>query len=174
MTWDRIDFETGIITVDRQYRRDHSKGSKEYQFTSTKNGKARFISPAQFVLDALKSERKKQMENKLRYGSAFENKNGFVFADEIGRPLKYATINDHLKSLLKANGIEDMHFHSLRHSFATLSIQNGDDIKTVSETLGHSTTAFTADVYQHVTAVMRKRSGERMQSLIESIKKGVG
>ena len=175
LTWDRIDFETGIITVDRQYRRDHSKGSKEYQFTSTKNGKARFISPAQFVLDALKSERKKQMQNRLRYGSAFENKNGFVFTDEIGRPLKYSTINDRLKSLLKANGIdEDIHFHSLRHSFATLSIQNGDDIKTVSETLGHSTAAFTMDQYAHVTQAMRKRSGERMQSLIESIKKGVG
>jgi integrase len=51
----------------------------------------------------------------------------------------------------------------------TLTIQNGDDIKTVSENLGHATMAFTLDVYGHVTDKMRKDSADRMQAYIESL-----
>ena len=58
-------------------------------------------------------------------------------------------------------------FHDLRHSFATISLENGDDVKTVSENLGHATVAFTMDVYAHVTEAMKKRSGDRMQEFIE-------
>ena len=60
-------------------------------------------------------------------------------------------------------------FHDLRHSFATISLQNGDDIKTVSENLGHATVAFTLDVYGHVTEKMRKDSADRMQKYIDSV-----
>ena len=50
-----------------------------------------------------------------------------------------------------------------------LSLQNGDDIKTVSENLGHETVAFTLDVYGHVTEKMKKDSADRMQAFIESL-----
>ena len=62
-------------------------------------------------------------------------------------------------------------FHDLRHSFATISLENGEDIKTVSENLGHATVAFTMDTYAHVTEAMKKRSGERMQEFIERARK---
>jgi len=60
-------------------------------------------------------------------------------------------------------------FHDLRHSFAAISLQNGDDIKTVSENLGHATVAFTLDVYGHVTDKMKKDSADRMQAYISSL-----
>ena len=66
-------------------------------------------------------------------------------------------------------GKAKIRFHDLRHSFATISLQNGDDIKTVSENLGHATVAFTLDVYGHVTDKMRKDSADRMQAYIESL-----
>ncbi len=53
--------------------------------------------------------------------------------------------------------------------YAVISLQNGDDIKTVSENLGHATVAFTLDVYGHVTDKMRKDSADRMQAYIESL-----
>ena len=65
--------------------------------------------------------------------------------------------------------IPDLRFHDLRHTFATLSIQNGDDIKTVSESLGHATVAFTLDIYGHVTDQMRKDSADRMQRFYDSL-----
>ena len=59
-----------------------------------------------------------------------------------------------------------MRFHDLRHIYATLSIQNGDDINTVSESPGHATVAFMPDVYGRVTDTMRKASADRMQAFI--------
>jgi len=51
-----------------------------------------------------------------------------------------------------------------------LSLQNGDDIKTVSENLGHATVAFTLDTYGHVTEKMKQDSANRMQALINASK----
>ena len=65
--------------------------------------------------------------------------------------------------------IPETRFHDLRHTYATISIQNKDDIKTVSENLGHATVAFTLDVYGHATDQMRKDSADRMQAYIDSI-----
>ena len=58
----------------------------------------------------------------------------------------------------------------MRHSFAVASLQNGDDIKTVQENLGHHTAAFTLDVYGHVTEKMRRDSANRMQQFITSVR----
>lgn len=172
LTWDCVDFENGTITVEKQLRRDHGTAGEEYTFTSPKNGKKRIIAPAQFVFDALKQERTKQIENKLKHGRDFSNGSNLVFTNEIGGHLCGGTIYDHWKAILKANGIEkNIRFHDLRHSFATISLENGEDIKTVSENLGHSTVAFTMDTYAHVTEAMKKRSGERMQEYIEKARK---
>ena len=66
-------------------------------------------------------------------------------------------------------GMPEGRFHDPRHTFATLSLQNGTDIKTVSESLGHATTAFTMDRYGHVSQAMLKNGADRMQNLIENL-----
>ena len=73
------------------------------------------------------------------------------------------------KKRASAIGMPDLRFHDLRHTYATISLLNGDDIKTVSENLGHATVAFTLDVYGHVTDSMRKASSDRMQNFFESL-----
>jgi len=88
---------------------------------------------------------------------------------ELGQHLTSVTVYNHLKRVLEKIGLGHIRFHDLGHSFAALSIQNGDDIKTVSENLGHATVAFTLDVYGHVTEKMRKDSADRMQAYFESI-----
>ena len=60
-------------------------------------------------------------------------------------------------------------FHDLRHTFATISLENGDNIKTVSENLGHATVAFTLDVYGHVSDEMRRESAAKMQTFYENL-----
>ena len=57
----------------------------------------------------------------------------------------------------------------MRHTFAVLSLENGDDIKTVQGNLGHATAAFTLDVYGHVSDTMQKASAERMERFVQSI-----
>ncbi|HCG66959.1 MAG TPA: hypothetical protein DEW37_10160 [Oscillibacter sp.] len=60
-------------------------------------------------------------------------------------------------------------FHGLRRTFAVASIKSGDDIKTVQESLGHATAAFTLDVYGHVTKQMKQDSAVRMEQFIKSV-----
>ncbi len=59
--------------------------------------------------------------------------------------------------------------NDLRHTYAVVSIQSGDDIKTVQENLGHATAAFTLDVYGHVTDKMKQESANWMERFIRSV-----
>ena len=69
--------------------------------------------------------------------------------------------------LTQKAGVRKLNFRALRHTFATLSIQNGTDIKTVSTTLGHATAAYTLDIYTHITEDTLKNS---VQHMCEKIK----
>jgi integrase len=73
------------------------------------------------------------------------------------------------KKLLRDNNLPDIRLHDLRHTAATLMLQNGDDVKTVQDALGHHSAAFTLDVYGHVTERMKKESAERMEAFIKGI-----
>lgn len=59
----------------------------------------------------------------------------------------------------EAAGPPKVRFHDLRHTFATLALQNGVDIKTVSGMLGHFSAGFTLDTYAHVTSAAQATSG---------------
>ena len=77
----------------------------------------------------------------------------------------------HHKKIAAKAGAPDARVHDLRHTFAVLSLQNGDDVKTVQENLGHATAAFTLDVYGHVSERMKEDSAARMQGYFENLKK---
>ena len=66
--------------------------------------------------------------------------------------------------------LPDNRFHDLRHSFAVNSLQAGDNIKNVQANLGHATSAFTMDVYCHVSQSMARESAARTQAFYESVK----
>lgn len=170
LTWPCVDFEKGIIRIEKQYKRERKiDGGNNYRFDTLKNGKKRSISPAPVVFDILKRVKVKQAENRLKYGENYDNPDELVFTDEIGGHLCQPTVWKHFKQRVTAIGLPDVRFHDLRHSFATISLENGDDIKTVSENLGHATVAFTLDVYGHVTDKMKKESADRMQNYYQSI-----
>jgi integrase len=65
--------------------------------------------------------------------------------------------------------VPESRVHDLRHTFAVLSLQNGDPIKTVQDKPGHPTVAFTLDVYGHVSEKMKEDSAARMQQYIENM-----
>ena len=60
-------------------------------------------------------------------------------------------------------------FHDLRHTYAMLSLQNGDDVKTVQHNVGHASASFTLDVYGHVSQRMQQESADRMQHFYETL-----
>ena len=60
-------------------------------------------------------------------------------------------------------------FHDLRHTYVTLVLEQGTNIKTVSSSLAHATVAFTLDVYGHVDEKMQQDSADRMQAFLEAL-----
>ena len=92
-----------------------------------------------------------------------------MFTNEFGKHLYPNGIERNVKKVFSDMGRPDLRFHDLRHSYATLALQNGDDLKTVSEALGHSSVAITADVYASVSQRMRQDSANRMEAFIQSL-----
>ena len=69
-------------------------------------------------------------------------------------------------------GEKYLRFHDLRHSFAVVSLENGDNVKVVQEALGHYSAAFTIDTYGHITKRAQTESANRMQSFYQELKIG--
>ena len=175
LTWDCIDFDKGTITIYRQYRKERNFGAKGvYKFSPLKNNKPRTITPASTVLETLKRVKSEQESFAKSSEGMYNNPEGFVFTNHKGKPIPASTIYGNFKRIAKKIGCPEARYHDLRHTFATLSLQNGDDIKTVSSNLGHATVAFTLDIYGHVSEQMKKDSAERMEKLIKGTLKGTG
>jgi len=75
-----------------------------------------------------------------------------------------------MKKLLKRAKIDEIRFHDLRHTFATLSLQNGVDIKTLSNILGHYSAGFTLDTYMHVTTQMQEDAANKIGGFMDGVK----
>ena len=73
------------------------------------------------------------------------------------------------KKILKDAGLPHIRFHDLRHTFATVALQNGVDVKTVSNMLGHYDAGFTLRIYTHATRQMQESAAEKMGSFMERV-----
>lgn len=164
LQWQCVDFSKGTILIDKQlsWLRKNDKGRL---LVKTKNGKERKISPPAEVMKHLQRVKRRQAEWQLKAGSRWNNELGLVFTNERGRYLSQTTIQHRFKRICRSIGLE-RHFHDMRHTFATEGIRIGIPIKTVSETLGHYSTAFTMDVYGHATEQMHQEAAERLQIAI--------
>lgn len=167
LTWDCVDFETNSLLINKQHTQ--LRKTKEYVFASLKNDKIRTLTVADEVMDALRRQKKKQEAWAEQAGSAWSNPDDLVFTNELGRYVSNKTLYNRFKRLMRANGFDDLRFHSLRHTFAVNSLRAGDDIKTVQENLGHSTASFTLSTYAHSTPGMKKESANRMGQFIKEL-----
>lgn len=171
LTWDCVDFQNGVLLIDKQLQKQKRVGGGgPYRLVEVKNDRKRLIAPAAQVMNTLRQIRHSQQQNRLLLGPDWQGDMNLVFTHENGRHLTAGTTYACFKRIVKRLGMGRERFHDLRHTYATLSLQNGDDIKTVSETLGHATVAFTLDVYGHVSHQMRRASADRMTAFIDSVK----
>ena len=123
LTWDCIDFDAGIITVEKQLQREHIKGG-EYKLVSNKNDRVRKIMPAPFVLDVLKQQRRTQMEQQLMAGEVWSNPWKLVFTNEVGGHLCATTVYKNFKKIVASIGVPDTRFHDLRHPYVKHTTKN--------------------------------------------------
>ena len=83
-----------------------------------------------------------------------------------GGPISPDSVLHMLHRVLKRAGPPKVRFHDLRHTFATLALQNGVDIKTVSGMLGHFSAGFTLDTYAHVTSAAQRQAAQTMGNVL--------
>ena len=115
----------------------------------------------------LRFHKKKQEWQKESMGKAYED-NNLVFCNEIGKPIDPRSFTRHFERLLKRAGLPKICFHDLRHTFATLSLQEGVSPRTIQESLGHHDAAFTMNTYSHVTEKMKQEATDKIGNLLAS------
>jgi integrase len=166
--WGDVHFEEKYIQV--KYQVIPVKGGIE--ITKPKSEKSiRKVPMTDNVLEILRRYRVKKIEAKLRQGSEYIEKD-LVVSKMNGDLLSPSTVFNMFKRLLKDNNMPDTRFHDLRHAYCSMLINEVDDIelKTISEIMGHSNIAVTAEVYAHL---MYKKKEKAIQGLNEAVSTSV-
>jgi integrase len=149
---------------EARVRRSLSKdGSGRRVFKRTKTEKGRSVSLMPQVVEALRTHRKRQAEERLRYSGLWQDQD-LVFPSKTGTPTDWDNlIARNYKPLRKAARLPDTtRFYDLRHTFATLMLEQGENPKVVQEILGHSQITHTMDTYSHVTPNMQREAFTRL------------
>lgn len=168
LTWDCVDLDNGVITVNKQLQLHQEKGLAAYELVPTKNSRSRTLVASPTVVARLRHRKAEQTQQRLMAGCAWEDSN-LVFTDALGHHLTKPTVYRHYKKAVAAIGRPDARYHDLRHSYAVAAISSGIDIKTVQGNLGHATAAFTLDVYGHVTDRMKREGADKMEDFIRRV-----
>ena len=156
LQWDDLNVKERILTVNKQVTR--MEGELDVTEPKTKNS-VRKVALSQQAVDLLVQEHEQHPDNPILFPSP--RTGGYWSPDAVSR------IN---RKLLKNAGIEEhVRFHDLRHTFATLALQNGVDVKTVSSMLGHYDAGFTLRTYTHATRQKQDEAAQTMGSFMAQV-----
>jgi integrase len=156
LQWSDLDEANCTISVSKQASWD-TEGNLILSQPKTGNS-IREASIPQDAVELLKQEHAKHPDNPWMFPSGRTG--------EMYQPDSVVTLH---KRILKDAGLEHIRFHDLRHTFATLALQNGVDVKTVSSMLGHYDAGFTLRTYTHVTRQMQQKAAEKMGSFMAQV-----
>ena len=161
LKWEYVDLSRGFLIVKYALQRINGVlALKEPKTTKS----MRTIALMDYTVQALKEHKRKQNKIKLLMGSAY-NDQDFVCAWEDGRPYDPHYLGQKFTKLIKQLGYPKIRFHDLRHTHATMLLQQGINPKIVSERLGHSQISVTLDTYSHVLPNIQKEAVSRMEKL---------
>ena len=129
-------------------------------------GLRRTVTIPEVVREELQHHRTAQVEERLQAGARYEN-HDFVFAASNGSPLDWkVVVARHFRPLATKAGLPALRPYDLRHTCATLLLAAGENVKVVSERLGHASAALTLDTYSHVLPDMQQGAAERMETIL--------
>lgn len=162
LKWKDVDMKHRVIYVRgslcRVEQKPDANGKRRatYEILEPKTQKSKRSIP---ILDnayaALQLQRKRQLMDMRKNKEIYHN-NDFVFAREDGQYLDQREFMNQYHAFLKKYNVTNIRFHDLRHTFATLLLEEGISDKTVQELLGHSTISTTMDIYAHISEGMKK------------------
>ena len=101
------------------------------------------------------------------------NPDDLVFANVEGKPLDPSVLTHNFARIAKRSDLQNVRFHDLRHTFASLMLLRGAKPKVISEALGHSSVAFTMDVYSHIIEGMQSDAMALLDEVLPVGKNGI-
>ena len=152
LKWSDLNFSTGELRIERQVY--IIKAEVIISTPKTKASVRIVILPPSLV--KILAEYKKSVDSDWMFPSPLDN----------SRPRNPSSVRKRLQLILERAGCKKVRFHDLRHTFATMALEHGMDIKTLSATIGHVSSATTLDIYSHITDTMQQQAAVRIDRKI--------
>ena len=144
LKWSDLNFATGELRIERQVY--IIKAEVIISAPKTKASIRTVILPPS-LLKTLAAH-KETVDSEWMFPSPTDN----------GRPRNPSSVRKRLQLILERAGCKKVRFHDLRHTFATMALEHGMDVKTLSATIGHVSSATTLDIYSHITDTMQRQA----------------
>jgi integrase len=161
--WEDLDLDGGTATIHRSLQRTRSQGLTVLN-TKTLASERRIALPTECI-NSLKIHQEQQQEERQAAGTGWTD-NGFVFTTRNGRPLDPTNLTRRFHRLLHSAGLRTIRFHDLRHSTATLLLEQGVDLVVIKELLGHAHIGVTAGVYAHVRLRLQRQAIDTLGGIL--------
>ena len=163
LRWSDLDLDAAVLRVERTLQR--TKNGLRFGPPKTKSSRRSVALPTRTVR-GLRAHRARQAEERIAIGAAWLD-GALVFTTERGSPIEASNLRRRsFQPLLIRAGLESIRFHDLRHTAATLMLEQGIHPKVVSEMLGHSRISTTLDLYSHVTPSLQRGAAIAMDQLL--------
>mgnify|MGYP002860245253 CR=1 FL=1 len=163
LRWKDVDMENGIVHIRNTVVRFTT--ISEMEKTKSRASKRDLFMPSA-LKEYLQTVWDRQEEERKLVGRPYSDSEHICqWAD--GTVFEPNYVSHRFTKLLKRNNLPMIRFHDLRHTFATLALEHGMDVKTLSTVIGHTSSQITLDVYSHITADMQKKAAR-------AIEKGLG
>jgi integrase len=153
--WEDLDLDSGTASIRRTLQRTTSRGLATLP-TKTISSERRIALTASCVA-SLRAHRARQAQEKEEASTRWQA-SGHVFTRPDGHPIEPATLTRHFNALLREARLRPIRFHDLRHSTATLLLEQGVELVVIKELLGHAHIGVTATIYTHVRLRLQRQA----------------
>ncbi len=165
LRWPDIDLDARTLRVAFQVQR--IEGTLQLVQPKTKESRRTIPLPA-VAVEALRSHRVRQLEERLQAGERWED-HGLVFTTRHGKPIDAVNLIREYQRHVKAAKIgRHIRFHDLRHTCATLLLVQGVPARVIMELLGHTQISTTLDIYSHVLPTLQQEAAAKMDALLSA------
>lgn len=174
LCWSDIDFERNILTVKRNLCRiqmgiDSKSGKKNYEYRllepKTESSKRRIFLPEN-VMQILKKHQNEQQIIREKNAEIYQDRK-LVFARSDGNYISPRQVLRIFHRILDNAGVRRCRFHDLRHTVASILLNEGEEMKVIQELLGHSTITTTMDVYSHLSDQKKRNTSNKLAQVYE-------
>ena len=171
LRWADVDLDRRLASIRQSViplTKSGGKGREARILPRTKTDKSRTIELDASTVTILRRWKARQSEERLLVGPDYVD-NDLIFCRPDGLPYHpeaFSKTFDRRLRQARFAEIPTIRMHDLRHTWATLALVAGVDIKIVSERLGHSSPMVTWTIYQHVVAGMQTGAAEKVAALI--------